>query len=189
MKKIITTTLMVLAFLGLTPMLSAQTTPTLKWGLRNSDVERSMILEEWDDDPCLSYSVYVDCSDSRYRFLDSLVKNYRPDIVIEVLDGFDFLLEIESPVAEETFTERQKSTLDNFWFKHPTINIYPNPATEIINIETSVKEGQADLLNQIGQTVLSFEIVEGKVAVERGNLPSGIYTIRIGTMNSKLIIK
>lgn len=70
------------------------------------------------------------------------------------------------------------------------IILFPNPATDIINIEV-INELSANLKihNILGQLVELTEIKNGKNQINISNLPIGIYNISINTVHIKLIKK
>lgn len=66
-----------------------------------------------------------------------------------------------------------------------TINIYPNPAHDIIYIEGE-NIGLVEMYNALGQRVFKDENIN-KVHVS--NYPSGIYVIKIGNVTKKIVVK
>jgi hypothetical protein len=66
--------------------------------------------------------------------------------------------------------------------KNMTINIYPNPATDVINIElnnVSINNATARLINVLGEVVLSQIINSSKVVIPTGSMPSGVYMLEV----------
>ena len=59
------------------------------------------------------------------------------------------------------------------------VKIYPNPASEIINIDYPVN-GVLEIINTLGQTMIKTETsaINKKVSVDVRNLPPGIYSVR-----------
>ena len=80
--------------------------------------------------------------------------------------------------------EVQSLNEDNF----STINIYPNPANEIINIKTDKKDNyRVELVNILGKEVLNKNIQNSDfTTVNTSNFNPGIYFARIYS-NNKLI--
>lgn len=66
-----------------------------------------------------------------------------------------------------------------------TIEIYPNPAHDVIYIEGE-NIGKVEMYNSLGQQVFSDENVD-KILVN--NYPSGIYVIKIGNETKRVVIK
>ena len=71
------------------------------------------------------------------------------------------------------------------------INVYPNPATEVLNIETSMVEKEATLIiyNINGQELINQQIIENKVHIDISKLKKGIYFIKLITTNSAEVKK
>jgi hypothetical protein len=73
------------------------------------------------------------------------------------------------------------------------LNIYPNPANEILNIEsnTESKIGFIELFNIQGTIVKSVYIGVKKTSINISGLPDGLYIIRVqnenGVTQKKLI--
>ncbi len=66
--------------------------------------------------------------------------------------------------------------------------IYPNPASDYINIESkSVKVSSVDMYNVLGAKVLSSELTEDRVNVS--NLVKGVYFMKINTLDGSLTKK
>lgn len=71
--------------------------------------------------------------------------------------------------------------------------IYPNPATDLVNIETSVNgQTKAELLSQAGKTMLVTEFI-GKTTMDLNHIPSGLYIIKItndnGVKTYKIVVQ
>ncbi len=72
------------------------------------------------------------------------------------------------------------------------IQAYPNPASNRITITGLPTSGRADLLNELGQKVLTQQITKGRSEIELPSLIAGIYLLRInaisGTRTIRLVI-
>jgi hypothetical protein len=63
------------------------------------------------------------------------------------------------------------------------ISIYPNPAREMVNIESSSTINTVEVLNFIGQTVYTNNFVESrKLQVNVSTLAPGVYFVKIATV-------
>ncbi|SDW37824.1 Por secretion system C-terminal sorting domain-containing protein [Lutibacter oricola] len=84
--------------------------------------------------------------------------------------------------AANTFieTEAECGTLGTSNFETAQIGIYPNPASEILNINTPIKK--VTIYNTQGQIVLISEMKNVNIQ----NLPSGLYFIKIIGINDNL---
>lgn len=58
------------------------------------------------------------------------------------------------------------------------LNIYPNPASDVLNITTNGK-AQAGIYNLSGQLMQSNSINSGTQSINISSLPAGIYTVRL----------
>ncbi|MFA5492769.1 MAG: T9SS type A sorting domain-containing protein [Bacteroidales bacterium] len=70
-------------------------------------------------------------------------------------------------------------------------NIYPNPANNLININSNTNMSQITLLNSLGQVMMNIEPNTDFYQINIENLPEGIYSIRILTdsgLSTKLIV-
>ena len=71
-----------------------------------------------------------------------------------------------------------------------TARVYPNPANDVITIETSQATAHHyDLTNTVGQTVLSGELQQQIGQVNIKSLPAGVYYITISNGETKHIEK
>ncbi|MEZ5013194.1 MAG: T9SS type A sorting domain-containing protein [Chitinophagales bacterium] len=67
--------------------------------------------------------------------------------------------------------------------------IYPNPATDFIEIETAVDFGYVRILNLLGQELLSFYITGNTAHLDISSLEGGIYFVSIESGDSKIVKK
>ena len=58
------------------------------------------------------------------------------------------------------------------------LEVYPNPASANINIETPLK-GDLSILNLAGQQLLQERITVQKTTIDISRLPSGVYVIKL----------
>jgi len=72
------------------------------------------------------------------------------------------------------------------------INVYPNPATNVVTISSQKEISKIDVLNQIGQKVATFENVNSRsYKMDVSQLEKGIYFMRLNSeelMTTKKII-
>jgi type IX secretion system substrate protein len=69
--------------------------------------------------------------------------------------------------------------------QHSQLNIYPNPAFNILNINAAEDIQQIQLINDIGQVLYEADIKDTtSYSLSITNYPNGIYIIRIRTKNS-----
>jgi sugar lactone lactonase YvrE len=72
----------------------------------------------------------------------------------------------------------------------PWCMVYPNPAHTTLTAATPWNEGTLTIYNTIGQTVLAKQFYKRGIPVNIGNLPAGIYMLKItGAENETVITK
>ncbi len=70
-----------------------------------------------------------------------------------------------------------------------SINIFPNPATDELNITSNDKISSVVISNLIGQTIYNHEYNTEKVQVDVTNLPAGVYFIKINGWEVRRFVK
>lgn len=72
------------------------------------------------------------------------------------------------------------------------LNIFPNPATNQLNIQSEETIEEVTLINQLGQRVLVVETKEKRLALNTSDLQSGIFLLNIrtstGIINKQVVI-
>ena len=63
------------------------------------------------------------------------------------------------------------------------INIFPNPANDILNITSSEQISEIEIVNTLGQVVKCMEVNADNAVCNVEDLTSGVYVVRIRTMN------
>jgi hypothetical protein len=69
------------------------------------------------------------------------------------------------------------------------ITIFPNPATNSVNIKSQYSINQISILNNIGQVVFSGNFDSNSVQVNTSGFDKGIYMIQVKTMEGSLVKK
>lgn len=73
------------------------------------------------------------------------------------------------------------------------INIYPNPANDLVNIETSFEKFEVTIYNAIGQLVFEKKNDSGRLAINISSFAKGVYTIKLASaqeiLTKKLIVE
>ena len=59
------------------------------------------------------------------------------------------------------------------------INIFPNPANDILNITSSEQISEIEIVNALGQVVKRMEVNADNVVCNVADLTSGVYVVRI----------
>lgn len=71
----------------------------------------------------------------------------------------------------------------------PTINIYPNPVKESFVIDGLSGRSEVKVLDVQGKLVYSSSTTDSNIQVDRGNLPSGMYFVKISDSNTTTLKK
>ncbi|WP_299818222.1 M43 family zinc metalloprotease [uncultured Pontibacter sp.] len=79
-------------------------------------------------------------------------------------------------------------------YVHVTVNdlvVYPNPSSDFITIEQPARilVRQVEMVNHIGQTVITAEVRDRVLRVDVRDVPAGIYFLRITSTNGTIIKK
>ena len=80
-----------------------------------------------------------------------------------------------------------QNTLSTNFVEKNTLNIYPNPADDIINVFSAGEFEKVDIYNVSGQKVYSDKLMNNSLNI--GHLDSGIYLIKSDNKYSKFIKK
>ena len=68
------------------------------------------------------------------------------------------------------------------------VNIYPNPAENSVNI-VAENDANVQIIDMVGRTVMSIDVVEGVNTVSVADLESGVYFVRMNGAVVKFIKK
>jgi len=71
-----------------------------------------------------------------------------------------------------------------------SVMIYPNPATELVNVKSDYIISQIEVMNYVGQTVYNKTNVEAKLAkINVANYQSGVYFVKVTTTQGVRTVK
>jgi PKD repeat protein len=74
-----------------------------------------------------------------------------------------------------------------------TIMVFPNPASDVVNVQASSNIVDVQIFNLVGQLVLNQKVGSKNVSVNTSNLKSGVYDLKVvmndGFINKKIIVK
>lgn len=84
-----------------------------------------------------------------------------------------------------TITYKQISSLGIEDKKVPKVNIYPNPTTDVVNIECDI-QGTLLFYDMMGRKVLTKEF-DSKTAINAAHLSQGIYSIKLVSKDQSVI--
>ncbi|MBQ1719448.1 MAG: T9SS type A sorting domain-containing protein, partial [Bacteroidales bacterium] len=62
------------------------------------------------------------------------------------------------------------------------ISLFPNPATDILNITSSEPISEIEIVNALGQVVKRMEVNADNAVCDVENLSSGVYVVRLRTL-------
>ncbi|MBQ8704103.1 MAG: T9SS type A sorting domain-containing protein [Bacteroidales bacterium] len=129
-------------------------------------------------DPISSYKWYIGSS----------VMSTADSLVLEnVATNTDIKLESKSNkncTATNWITVTATVGIDDVETLH--VNIYPNPASRYLNIESAEAMTEVELYNTVGQKVVSRHIDGTAVQLDLGQLATGTYTLRINGADGSL---
>jgi len=105
-------------------------------------------------------------------------------------EGYGGFLQLINPSLDNHLAENWQSVLntsiDDPISKERTINIYPNPAKDFINIKSSEEViRELEIINLLGQTVLTSNHNSTSISLNISELKSGTYFIRVNGMMEK----
>ncbi|MBR4198305.1 MAG: leucine-rich repeat protein [Bacteroidales bacterium] len=69
-----------------------------------------------------------------------------------------------------------------------SITIYPNPASDKVTLEGIGNEADIFIINALGKVVRRLENAGGTITFSVGDLPKGIYFVRVGNAVRKLVV-
>lgn len=68
-----------------------------------------------------------------------------------------------------------------------SLNVYPNPATNLLTIESPVSNATLNIINLLGQEIISKDITERKIELDVSQLNRGIYLVKLYNNNITLV--
>ncbi len=68
-----------------------------------------------------------------------------------------------------------------------TVAMYPNPMSEVLNIELGDSQSDVVIFNSLGQVVRRYENMSGDMQINVADLKPGLYFVKIGTETTKVI--
>ena len=118
---------------------------------------------------------------------------------IEFIIGYEFINPYGDAYVGDVFPEGEPYSLVTLYgyvgIDENTMNvaIYPNPATDILNINSNSSVSNVKVLNYLGQTIDNFNVKGMEVTINTSAYNSGIYFIQIetekGISTQKIVIE
>ena len=98
---------------------------------------------------------------------------------------------LDNSLASSWIASSTSLANDNFDINNYNISIYPNPANNIISINSSIKINKVDVIDIYGKLIISKNIENNNYSINVSNLSNGIYFIKfqteVGIKNEKFI--
>ena len=142
-----------------------------EWMLEPGDNTVLKAVPSEDSDPISSYKWYI----------GNTVQSTSDSLVLEnVTSNTDIRLESKSNkncTATNWITVTATVGIDDV--ETLQVNIYPNPASRFLNIESAEAISEVVLYNAVGQQVVSRHIDGNAVQLDLGNLTTGNYTMEV----------
>nr|HPR58408.1 T9SS type A sorting domain-containing protein [Bacteroidales bacterium] len=70
-----------------------------------------------------------------------------------------------------------------------TVNLYPNPAKEFVNIETNFEISNLKVVNYVGQVVFDQNLEQSNYLINTSSFGPGMYFVQIQTIDGVVITK
>ena len=166
------------------------TTPTLVYQVQNfANINDTAIVTDSVNWTKISGSILAD---STYNYLE--IGNFYEDRFTDTLDLSPPLPLIET--VAYYFIDSVSVTEDLLWTgesktvaQKPTeIYVFPNPVSDILNIENIDKDQNIFIKNLIGENIIICKVSVNSIQININELKSGIYFVNSGTEN-KMFVK
>lgn len=150
-----------------------------EWMLGPGENTKLVARPSADSDPIDSYKWYINgTTASTDSTLEVPASNDNQDIHLESTAKHGSSL---SCVAHNWLTVTHNVGINEV--ENLQVNLYPNPATRFVNIESAQAIGSIEVFNLVGQQVLMVNAAgSNSVQVDLGSLGTGHYTLRINGM-------
>ena len=131
--------------------------------------------------------VHDSCSIS-YQYLKKGTYNFYASVIYTSIDGYfcDSIVELSSKTV--TFYVDTKAPVRET-LAESTMNVFPNPASEQLNVTCGEEMRSIALFNTAGQRVRQMEPCGSEVQIPLSGLPRGLYLLRIQTANGSAVRK
>jgi len=116
---------------------------------------------------------------SHYEALDILDEagNY----FYQIIAYYNDKCESEPVKVEVNITSIDENTVEN-------VSVYPNPTSGIITVKAEQME-KIEVINAVGQTVLTKEVDDNETSLDLTSFGSGVYFVNIMTLNGNIVRK
>ena len=123
-----------------------------------------------------------------YRFLKKGTYKVYASVIYTSRDGYfcDSIVELSSKTV--TFYVDTKAPVQQV-AQETSLNVFPNPARERINVECETEMRRVTLCNALGQQVLRVNPNAPQAELQVAGLPRGLYLLRVQTANGNAVRK
>jgi len=118
-------------------------------------------------------------------YFDGLTKLHFPNDSVGYAVGFNGI------ILKITNANSIISSIETIKDMDDTINIYPNPATDVISIEYPTIHA-VEIINYLGETIIFKETttdVINKLTLDVSSLSSGVYIVKVANVAGKFFKK
>jgi hypothetical protein len=115
-----------------------------------------------------------------YKFYLSILGFTESEIALENSTDYSTLCyESEANAMQDYASCSYSTSISTSELEQPNVLIYPNPASEFLNVVYSPSFEKAELINSLGQIVESIQRNSTNSQLDISNIESGCYTLRI----------
>jgi hypothetical protein len=143
---------------------------------------------------------FIDAEDAGVIDTSHVLNFFRDDLIVqnEASSGTVALLNIYNYLLDSATVKHNFDSLQGELFSiresrsnNILIMVYPNPARDIITIETSEANfiGSLSIINCSGQQFITRQFTKPKMQIDISNLPSGVYFVRLTNDNTVAVGK
>jgi len=79
--------------------------------------------------------------------------------------------------------------LISFQVKEERLSIYPNPTSDLLQIQTAIPRYEVQIFDISGQPMLLFKDLSNSTSLEVQQLPKGVYIIELLDTESRQVLK
>ncbi|OYT12928.1 MAG: hypothetical protein B6I19_07765, partial [Bacteroidetes bacterium 4572_114] len=120
-------------------------------------------------------------------------KVYRDGEIIDVAATFDANMPNTNVFTKEGLSAITELKAGVTSITDPTtnmsVNLYPNPATDLVNIQTNFEISNLKVVNYVGQVVFDRDTDQMTYQINTGNFGSGMYFVQIESADGTVITK
>ena len=114
-----------------------------------------------------------------------------PGIVLgDTVENFaDIYFDFNAAIVTNTVSTTYVDELGVDTFQAPRIMLYPNPANDIFNIEAETDISSIEIMNVLGQTLISTKESGNKQQINISGLSAGNYFVKVTTGSTNRVLR